>query len=106
MAEVYTGAGTKIAKLPGLQPVLPSTAESIKVKAEANAGAHRRTGKYSSAFEVKSVPGKKGVRDRLVENTHPASAIIEYGHFAEKKDGSLGEWVPGQFNLTRAVNGG
>lgn len=105
MAEVYKGAGTKIAKLPGVQPVLQSAAESIKAKAEANASVHHRTGEYSSAFEVKSVPGKNGVRDRLVENTHPASAIIEYGHFAEKMDGSLGEWVPGQFNLTRAVNG-
>lgn len=105
MATVYKGAGTKIAKLPGVQPVLQEAAVEIKTKAETNAAVHKRTGRYSSAFEVRTVPGEKGVKDRLVENTHSASAVIEYGHFAKKRDGSKGEWVPGQFNLTRAVSG-
>lgn len=103
MAQVYKGAGTKAAKMCGNSPVMDQVAGKIKAKAEANAARHHRTGRYSQNFSVKSVPGKKGVRDRIVQADHPASAIIEYGHFQEKADGTLGKFVPGQFNLTRAI---
>lgn len=103
MAQVFKGVGTRLAKLSPIQPLLDEAADEIKAKAQANAAVRKESGEYSDAFRVRNVRGEKGVRDRLVENTHPASAIIEYGHFAEKKDGTLGQWVPGQFNLTRAI---
>ncbi len=103
MATVYSGVGTKMAKLPGVQPLLEEGAQKIKAKAEANAAAHRKTGRYSGAFRVRAVPGKKGVVDRIVENTHPAANAIEFGHRAVGRDGEPGRFVPGQFNLTRAL---
>lgn len=102
MAKVYKGAGTQIAKLPGVQSMLDVAAEKIKVNAEINAAAHHRTGAHESSYRVRSVPGKSGVRDRIVENTDPAALEIEYGHAAPTNRG-VARWVPGQFNLTRAV---
>lgn len=103
MAQVYKGAGTKVAKMCGESSVMDQAAEKIRAKAVSLAAKHKKTGDYSQNFSTKNVAGKKGVRDRIVQGDHPASAIIEYGHFAEKKDGSLGQFVPGQFNLTRAI---
>ncbi|MGP9760142.1 DUF5403 family protein [Corynebacterium sp. AOP12-C2-36] len=103
MAQVYKGAGTKVAKMCGESSVMDQSAEKIRVKALANAAKHKKTGEYSQSFSTKSATGKKGVRDRIVQGDHPASAVIEYGHFAEKADGTLGKFVPGQFNLTRAI---
>lgn len=99
MAWVDPQAGTKIARMPGVQPLLDAGAEVIRAKAEANAKQHFRTGRYSGAFEVRKVPGQKGVVDRVVENTHHAANAIEFGHFAEN-----GRFIPGQFNLTRAAH--
>ena len=100
MAEVYKGVGTKLAKLPGLQPVLQDTAEDIKAKAVALASGHRDTGAYASSLKVQSVPGKKGVTDRLVIADDPASVPIEFGHLTKS-----GKWVEGQYILTRALYG-
>lgn len=101
MAEVYKGAGTKIAKLPGLQPVLQSAAEEIRGKAVALAAGHTDTGAYVSSLKVKTVPGRSGVRDRLVIADDPASTPIEFGHLTRS-----GRWVEGQYILTRALYGG
>lgn len=98
MAQVYKGAGTKIAKLPGVQPVLQAAAEELKAKAAALAAEHVETGAYASSLEVRTVPGKKGVKDRLVIADDPASAIIEFGHLTKK-----GTWVEGQYILSRAL---
>lgn len=103
MAWVDPEAGAMLARMPGVQPLLDAGAEKIRAKAEANAKQHFRTGRYSGAFEVRKVPGKKGVQDRVVENTHHAANSIEFGHFADGKDGRPGKFVPGQFNLTRAA---
>jgi hypothetical protein len=43
--------------------------------------------------------------DREVYTEHPAAVALEFGHFAEKRDGTLGKWVPGQFNLVGAAKG-
>lgn len=96
-------AGAILARMPGVQPLLDKGAEKIRAKAEANAKKHFRTGRYSGAFAVRAVPGEKGVTDRVVENTFPQANAIEFGHFADGKDGAPGKFVPGQFNLTRAV---
>ena len=99
MAKVYKNVERIIAGLPGVQEEVQGAAEKIKARAEANAAVRRRTGKYSGAFEV-----RKGKVDRFVVNDHPAADFIEVGHFAEKADGTLGEFVPGQFNLARAIH--
>ncbi|RAV34254.1 DUF5403 family protein [Corynebacterium heidelbergense] len=103
MATVYKGTGTKIARLAGIQPLLDEAAAGILARAESNAAAHHRTGRYSNAFVVKPARGRSGVMDRLVTNTHPASAAIEFGHFAATKSGKAGRYVPGQHNLRRAI---
>lgn len=107
MATVYKGTGTKIARMAGRDAVMDVAAEKVRARAAANAAAHRDTGEYSGNFKVKSVRAKAGgVKDRMVYNDHRAALAIEYGHFAVNGSGELGRFVPGQFNLTRAVNGG
>lgn len=107
MATVYKGTGTKIARMAGRDAVMDEAAEKIRARAAANAAAHRDTGAYSGNFKVKRVKSKAGgVTDRMVYNDHSAALAIEYGHFAKTRSGEIGEFVPGQFNLTRAVYGG
>lgn len=106
MAKVYKGTGTKIARMAGNHVVMDEAAEKIRARAAENAAAHRDTGEYSGNFKTKRVKSKAGgVNDRMVYNDHPAAVAIEYGHFAKNAAGELGEFVPGQFNLTKAVGG-
>lgn len=105
MAQVYKGAGTKVAKLPGIQPLLDTAAAGILTRAQAQAAGHVETGRYLESLEVIPTRGKRGVIDRLVIAKDPASAIIEYGHLETGKGGGA-TWVPGQFILTRAIGGG
>lgn len=106
MATVYKGTGTKIARMAGRDAVMDVAAEKVRARAAANAAAHRDTGEYSGNFKVKSVRAKAGgVTDRMVYNDHSAALAIEYGHAARTTRGPA-RFVPGQFNLTRAVNGG
>lgn len=104
MAQVYKGAGTKVAKLPGIQPELDKAAAAILARAKSRAASHVDTGGYLSSLQVRSVPGRKGVRDRLVESTHPASVAIEFGHLNYTKKGAV--FVPGQYILKGAIKGG
>lgn len=104
MAQVYKGAGTAVAKLPGIQPELDKAASGILARAKARAAAHVDEGNYLASLQVRSVPGRKGVRDRLVESTHPASVAIEYGHWHDTKKGKI--FVPGQYILKGAIKGG
>lgn len=105
MATVFGGVGAKIARLPGIQPLLDTAAAGIKARAVANimSSSKEPTGAYASSLEVRSVPGKKGVRDRLVVANDPGALAIEYGHLEAGEDGA--SWVPGKFPLTRAVGG-
>lgn len=105
MAEVYKGAGTKVAKIVGESSVMDQAAEKVRAKATALASVHRNTGAYSNNFKTRRIKGKKGVTDREVYNDHPAAGPIEFGHFQEKPDGTLGKYIPGQFNLVRARKG-
>lgn len=106
MAKVYKGTGTKIARMAGNHVVMDEAAEKIRARAAANAAAHRDTGAYSGNFKTKRVKARSGsVTDRMVYNDHPAAYAIEKGHWAKNAAGELGEFVPGQFNLTKAVDG-
>ena len=106
MAQVFKGAGTKIAKLPGIQPELDAAAAKIKARAAAAiaSSAQNPTGSYAASLKVIPARGRNGVRDRLVVADDPAAVHIEYGHLARGANG--GTWVPGEFPLTRAVGGG
>ncbi|QGJ94142.1 hypothetical protein QEH32_gp10 [Corynebacterium phage EmiRose] len=98
MAQVYKGAGTKIAKLPGVQAALSTASGEVLARAQAAASEHVETGGYLSSLEVISVPGKKGVTDRMVVANHPASVAIELGHRTKS-----GKVVPGQHILNKAI---
>lgn len=104
MATVYSGTNRQIAIMAGKSSVMDEAAKKVLAKAKANAAQHHRTGQYSDNFDVAAVKARKtSVRDRVVYNNHNAALIIEFGHFVEKEDGSLGDYIPGQFNLVRAV---
>lgn len=103
MAKVHKGAGTKVAKLPEVQPHLDAAANLIRTRAAARAAGSMRTGAYSRAFKVRKVRGKKGVIDRLVENDHPDSFAIEHGHWSDSDKNPT--WVPGRRDLWNAIGG-
>ena len=107
MAQVFKGAGTKVAKLPGIQPLLDKAATRIKAAAASNISSSSAgsTGAYASNLEVRKVRGKKGVMDRLVVANDPGALSIEYGHLQGDPGGSP-TWVPGKFPLTNAIRMG
>ena len=63
------------------------------------AALHRLTGNYIQHLDVRNVPGKKGVRDRIVVATDKAAYSIEWGHYTQS-----GTWVPGQHILGGAIS--
>ena len=78
-------------------------AEVIRGRAVANAASHVRTGRYISSIRVRNdlyVPA--GVLDRVVVAEDPQSWKIEFGF----RHADSGEWIPGQFIMTNAVNRG
>lgn len=104
MAKVFDGTGIKLAKLPGVQAEVDKAAAAILSRAKARAATHVDTGDYLDSLQVRNVKGRKGVRDRLVESTHPASVAIEFGHLNYTKKGAV--FVPGQYILKGAIKGG
>lgn len=80
MAQVYKGAGTAVAKLPGVQPLLDKGAREILGRARAQASRHMDTGAYFRSLQAMAVPGKKGVMDRIVYSDDPAAIPIEFGY--------------------------
>lgn len=103
MAKIYMKTGRQMAQLAAESGILDEAAAAIKTKAEAAAAQHHRTGEYSQNFKIGTARGKGGVTDRYVYNNHPAALAIEYGHFAQKKGGELGKFVPGKFILLRSI---
>ena len=103
MANVYNGAGVKIARLPGIQPELDKAAMEILARAKAGAARHADTKHYLKSLKVGSTPGPRGVVDREVYSDDPGAIAIEFGHVAEGKRGAT--WVPGQRILLNALYG-
>lgn len=102
MAEVYKGTGTKVAKMPGIQPHLDAAAAVVAARAKAIAAEYTDTGAYGRSIGVESVPGKKGVVDREVFADDPAAIPLEFGYVTR---GKRPRAVPGRYILTRAMNG-
>lgn len=103
MASVKRNADVKCAMLPGVQGLLTATAHRIKATGEALAAESIQTGNYASSFGVETVPGERGVEDRLVYNDDEAAVVIEYGHLTPPTEKSPGTYVPGKHILRRAI---
>lgn len=103
MAEVFKGAGTKIARLPGVQPELDKAAAVILGRAKGLAAQRANTSHYLNSLKVGTTPGKSGVVDREVYSDDPGAVAIEFGHLAAGKNGAT--WVPGQRILLNALYG-
>jgi hypothetical protein len=94
----------------GNDPEMDRVADRLHRIAFTLAVGHRLTGNYLSKLSVKNVPGKKGVRDRMVIAGDKAAMSIEYGHSVRFNRGKNAEknsynfkWVPGQYILTGAI---
>lgn len=98
MAEVYKWVGVGVARMAGNHQIMDEVAGRLMAAAVRRAAAHRLTGNYLGHLKVKNVPGKKGVRDRIVEATDVAAYSIEWGHYTQS-----GTWVPGQHILGGAI---
>lgn len=99
MAEVYAWVPVGVARMCGNDSIMDETAARLMAAVLRRAAAHRLTGNYLAHLKVKNVPGKKGVRDRIVEATDKAAYSIEWGHYTKS-----GTWVPGQHILGGAIN--
>lgn len=111
MAEVYGWVPNHVARMAGNDGEMDRVAKKLYSLALGRAQAHRLTGDYISKLSVKNVPGKKGVRDRMVIAGDRAAMSIEYGHAVRFNRGKNAEknsynfkWVPGQYILTGAIN--
>lgn len=109
MAVVYGWVPNGVARMAGNDGEMDRVAKKLYTIARARAEAHRLTGAYISKLGVKNVPGKKGVRDRIVYAHDKAAMSIEYGHAVRLNHAGRNEanfaWVPGQYILTGAING-
>lgn len=97
MAKVFKNAAREIAHLDGVGRLLDATAAEMLGRAKADAQRYRDTGAFSASLAV-----ERGRVDRFVVAHDPAALEIELGHFATKKNGQLGRWVPGKHSLIRA----
>jgi len=108
MAEVYKHVGVTVAKMAGDDFEMDRVAKRLFNLARARAERHRLSGDYIRKLSVKNVPGKKGVRDRMVYAGDKAAMSIEYGHAVRVRKAGHNEynfrWVPGQYILTGAIN--
>ena len=103
MAEVFKGAGTKIARLPGVQPELDKAAATVLARAKGLAAQRAKSTRYLNSLKSRPTPGKSGVVDREVYSDDPGAIAIEFGHLATGKKGAT--WVPGQRILLNALYG-
>ena len=99
MAEVFKHVGVTVARMAGDSAEMDEVAARLMAAVLRRAAQHRLTGNYLAHLNVKNVPGKKGVRDRIVEATDKAAYSIEWGHYTVN-----GKWVPGQHILGGAIN--
>lgn len=108
MAEVFKHVPNQVARMAGDHPEMDLVANKLLFAAKVRARRHRLTGAYIAQLSTKNVPGKKGVRDRLVIAGDKAAMSIEYGHAhrTNNLDPSKADfkWVPGQYILTGAIN--
>lgn len=103
MATVYAGTGTKIARLPGIQPELDKAAAQVLARAKGLASQHVKSAAYMNSLQMGTTPGAAGVIDREVYSDDPGAVAIEFGHLARGKGG--GTWVPGHRVLLNALYG-
>lgn len=110
MATVYAWVPNGVARMAGRSDEMDHVAHKLYRLALGRAQSHRLTGMYISKLSVKEVPGKKGVRDRMVIAGDIAAMSIEYGHAVRFNRGSDApknsynfKWVPGQYILTGAI---
>ncbi len=108
MATVYGWVPNGVARMAGEDSEMDRVAKKLYTIARARAESHRLTGAYIGKLTIRNVPGKKGVRDRMVYAGDKAAMSIEYGHAVRVDSGKNGAnfaWVPGQYILTGAING-
>lgn len=102
MAEVYAWVPNGVARMAGNSAEMDAVAAQVLALVMRRAAAHRLTGEYMSRLSVANVPGKKGVRDRMIFAADKAAYSIEWGHTVWRKDGTS-YWLPGQHILGGAV---
>lgn len=103
MAVVYRHVPNQVARMAGLDPEMDRVARLVLFIVKNRARRHQLTGAYMSKLKAENVPGKKGVRDRLITAGDKAAYSIEWGHFAPRKGDPDATWVPGQHILGGAV---
>lgn len=113
MAKVYRNAHMIAAIITSESSVFEAAGHALKREAEALAAVHRDNRPtrddvvYSESFKLKRVARRYGgeplsdVRDWLLYNDSPAAAHKEWGHYAKRRDGTRGKWVPGQRVFTK-----
>lgn len=102
MAEVFRWVPNGVARMAGNDPEMDRVARLVLFTAKQRARQHMLTGDYIGKLTARNVPGKKGVRDRMIFAGDKAAYSIEWGHTVRRKDGTS-YWLPGQHILGGAV---
>lgn len=102
MAEVYRHVGNEVARMAGNHSEMDRVARLVLFTVKRRAIQHQLTGEYMRQLSAKNVPGKKGVRDRMVFAGDKAAWSIEWGHTVTRGDGTS-YWLEGQHILGGAV---
>lgn len=94
MATVYAGVGTHVAKMVSGSTVLDQEAQKLASRVRSGWAAHHKSSGagFFTTIKVKSIPGKKGVKDRLVYSDAYGIISAEFGHWTP---GKKRRFVPG-----------
>lgn len=102
MADVFKWVPNGVARMAGDHPEMDRVARLVLFTVKNRARKHMLTGAYMAKLYAKNVPGKKGVRDRMIFAGDKAAWSIEWGHFSPNKRTPV-RWVPGQHILGGAI---
>lgn len=84
------------------EPEMDAAAMKAKSVVLSVAASHTKTGQYNSHIRIRTVRGKAGVKDRVVESTDPNAMQIEFGHMWVTPEGKRIKYVKGIRIFNRA----
>ena len=103
MAKVNKSASVLVAKIISKNPIMDAVADRVAAEVKAGWEAHADTHEIAASIQVKNVPGKKGVRDRIIYSDAPGVISAEFGHLAGKRTSKKRKYVPGLHIFGKAV---
>lgn len=100
MAKIYNGVGTRVARMPELNPAIGMAAKSVASKARAMAAVDADTGDFAGSISAEPYRHHRDTNDWAVVMQDEGASFIEAGHISQS-----GTYVPGKMTGWRAAGG-